>query len=65
MVPTRRYYGDDFCVIEHEWQGTVPGSFLGVPGNGRHITFRMLHTYGSSQTAGSSERTCGWTAARS
>lgn len=45
MVPTRRYYGEDFCVIEHQWSGTVPGSFLGVPGNGRRINFRMLHVW--------------------
>ena len=36
--PTHSYYGDDFCVIEHDWTGTVPGEFLGVPGNGRRIT---------------------------
>lgn len=45
MVPTRRNYGDDFCVIEHDWTGTVPGTFLGVPGNGRRITFRLLHIW--------------------
>ena len=45
MVPTHRYYGDDFCVIEHEWTGTVPGAFLGVPGNGRRISFRLLHVW--------------------
>ena len=45
MVPTRRYYGDDFCVLEHEWTGTVPGQFLGVPGNGRRISFRLLHVW--------------------
>jgi steroid delta-isomerase-like uncharacterized protein len=45
MVPTRKYYGDDFCVLEHQWAGTVPGSFLGVPGQGRRITFRMLHVW--------------------
>jgi steroid delta-isomerase-like uncharacterized protein len=45
MVPVRSYYGDDFCVIEHDWTGTVPGSFLGVPGNGRRITFRMMHVW--------------------
>jgi predicted ester cyclase len=32
-------------VLEHEWAGTVPGSFLGVPGQGRRITFRMLHVW--------------------
>ena len=45
MVPTHRYYGDDFCVIEHEWTGAVPGAFLGVPGNGRRLSFRMLHIW--------------------
>lgn len=41
----RSYYGDDFCVIEHLWTGTVPGAFLGIPGNGRRISFRMLHVW--------------------
>jgi steroid delta-isomerase-like uncharacterized protein len=45
MVPTHTYYGDDFCVVEHEWTGTVPGEFLGVPGHGRRIEFRMLHVW--------------------
>ncbi len=45
MVPTRRYYGDDFCVIEHDATGTVQGEFLGVPGNGKRITFRLLHVW--------------------
>jgi SnoaL-like polyketide cyclase len=45
MGPTRRYYGDDFCVMEHEWTGTVPGEFLGMPGHGRRISFRLLHVW--------------------
>jgi steroid delta-isomerase-like uncharacterized protein len=45
MIPVRTYYGDNFCVLEHEWIGTVPGTFLGVPGNGRKISFRMLHVW--------------------
>jgi steroid delta-isomerase-like uncharacterized protein len=45
MVPTRSYYGEDFCVIEHNWTGTVPGEFLGIPGHGRRITFRLLHVW--------------------
>jgi steroid delta-isomerase-like uncharacterized protein len=45
MVPTHTYYGDDFCMIEHSWTGTVPGEFLGIPGNGRRITFRMIHIW--------------------
>ena len=45
MKVERSYYGDDFCVIEHKWTGTVPGSFLGIPGNGKRISFRMLHVW--------------------
>jgi steroid delta-isomerase-like uncharacterized protein len=45
MIPTRTYYGEDFCVMEHQWKGSVPGSFLGIAGNGRRISFRMLHVW--------------------
>ena len=45
MLPTRKLYGEDFCVVEHETTGSVPGTFLGVPGHGRRITFRMLHVW--------------------
>jgi steroid delta-isomerase-like uncharacterized protein len=45
MPLTRSYYGTDFCVTEHQWIGTVPGTFLGVPGNGRRISFRVLHVW--------------------
>ena len=45
MVPVHSYYGEDACIVEHVWTGTVPGEFLGVAGNGRRITFRMLHVW--------------------
>jgi steroid delta-isomerase-like uncharacterized protein len=45
MDVTHRYYGEDFCVMEHDVTGTVPGEFFGVPGNGRQVTFRMLHVW--------------------
>jgi steroid delta-isomerase-like uncharacterized protein len=45
LVPTHTYYGDDFCVMEHDASGTVEGEFLGVPGHGRRITFRLLHVW--------------------
>jgi len=45
MVPLHTYYGQDFCVIEHTWKGTVPGEFLGITGNDRRISFRMLHVW--------------------
>ena len=42
---TRTYYADDACTIEHKWTGTVPGEFLGLSGNGRRISFRMIHVF--------------------
>lgn len=45
MAPTHRYYGEDFCVMEHDATGTVEGEFLGVPGHGKRITFRILHVW--------------------
>jgi len=45
MDVNRAWYGEDFCTIEHQWQGTVPGAFLGIPGHGRAVSFRMLHVF--------------------
>ena len=45
MEEKRAYYGDDFCVVEHDCTGTVPGEFLGIPGHGKRITFRLLHVW--------------------
>jgi predicted ester cyclase len=45
MRPAREYCGDDFCVMEHLCTATVRGSLLGVPGNGRRVTFRILHVW--------------------
>jgi steroid delta-isomerase-like uncharacterized protein len=45
MESTRSYYGENFCVTEHQWTGTVPGTFLGIPGNSRRISFRVLHLW--------------------
>ncbi len=39
------YFGDDVCVVEHQWTGTVPGDFLGIPGRGKQVSFRMLHVF--------------------
>ena len=41
MDVNNAWYGDDFCVIEHQCTATVPGEFLGIPGNGERISFRM------------------------
>ena len=45
MTATRSYYGNDFCVVEHDATGTVPGEFLGIAGNGKRVNFRMLHIW--------------------
>jgi steroid delta-isomerase-like uncharacterized protein len=45
MDVNHAWYGDDFCVLEHQARATVPGEFLGVPGNGKRISFRMLHIW--------------------
>ncbi len=39
------WYGEDFCVIEHQYRGSVPGEFLGVLGHGKPVEFRMLHVW--------------------
>ena len=45
MVLTHSYYGEGFCVTEHLATGTVDGEFLGVPGHGNRVTFRLLHVW--------------------
>lgn len=45
MELTHNYYGEDFRVTEHLATGTVTGDFLGVPGEGKRVTFRLLHVW--------------------
>jgi steroid delta-isomerase-like uncharacterized protein len=45
MTPTRTWYGEDFCVAEHQATAKVVGEFLGVPGRGKEISFRILHVW--------------------
>ena len=40
-----RYVSDDALVLEHQMTGVVTGSMLGLPGNGRQITFRTVHIF--------------------
>ncbi len=41
----RRYFAGDTMVLEQIMTGTVIGSMLGLPGNGRRISFRILHVF--------------------
>jgi steroid delta-isomerase-like uncharacterized protein len=43
--PSHRYWSDDAMVLDQMMTGTVTGSMLGMPGNGRRITFRALHVF--------------------
>jgi steroid delta-isomerase-like uncharacterized protein len=43
--PTHRYVTDDALVLDQEMTGTVIGTFLGLPGHGRRVTFRILHIF--------------------
>ena len=45
MALTREQYGEDFCVVEHECTGVAKGEFMGITGNGRRVTFRILHVW--------------------
>jgi steroid delta-isomerase-like uncharacterized protein len=41
----RQFFADDAMVLEQLMTGTVTGSLLGLPGNGRRISFRMMHIF--------------------
>lgn len=45
MDQNHQWYGEDFCVIEHQCHATVPGELMGIPGNNRPISFRILHVW--------------------
>ena len=40
-----RYVTDDAVILDQIMTGTVIGSMLGLPGNGRRISFRTLHVF--------------------
>ena len=43
--PTRQYLAADAVILDQQLTGTVTGTLLGMPGNGRRITFRLLHVF--------------------
>ncbi|MCI3269785.1 ester cyclase [Streptomyces cylindrosporus] len=42
---THTYYSDDAATVEDLITAVVTGEFMGIPGNDRRITFRMLHVF--------------------
>lgn len=45
LKPVKRLYGEDFVVDESVWSGKAVGAPLGIAGNGRPLTFRILHIF--------------------
>jgi len=43
--PTHRYIAADAVILDQQMTGTVTGTLLGLPGNSRRITFRILHVF--------------------
>ena len=43
--PTRRYFAGDAMILDQQMTGTATGTLLGLPGNDRRITFRILHVF--------------------
>jgi len=43
--PVRRFFDGDTMVLEKRMTGTVIGELLGIPGNGRRVTFGILHVF--------------------
>jgi steroid delta-isomerase-like uncharacterized protein len=43
--PLNRFFDGDTMIIEQNMTGSVIGEILGIPGNGRRVTFRILHVF--------------------
>jgi steroid delta-isomerase-like uncharacterized protein len=43
VQPMRRLYGTDFIVDEAMITARATGMMLGIPGNNRQVTFRLMH----------------------
>ena len=43
--PLHRYFSGDSMILEQTMTGTVIGEMLGIPGNGRRVSFRILHVF--------------------
>jgi steroid delta-isomerase-like uncharacterized protein len=43
--PLHRYFSADSMILEQSMTGTVIGELLGIPGNNRRVTFRILHVF--------------------
>lgn len=44
-MPIRRWFVDDTMFLEQRMTGTVIGEMMGIPGNGRRVTFGIFHVF--------------------
>ena len=44
--PVNRFFDGDSMILEQTMTGTVIGEMGGIPGNGRRVTFGILHVFG-------------------
>src|SRR5579859_8016909 len=43
--PLNRFFDGDNMILEQAMTGAVIGEMLGIPGNGRRVSFRILHVF--------------------
>lgn len=43
--PVRRFFDGDSMILEQTMTGSVIGEMLGIPGNGRRVSFGILHVF--------------------
>jgi steroid delta-isomerase-like uncharacterized protein len=43
--PLHRFFDGDTMILEQTMTGTVIGEMLGIPGNGRRVSFGILHVF--------------------
>ena len=43
--PLHRWFAGDTMLLEQVMTGTVIGEMLGIPGNGRRVTFKIFHVF--------------------
>jgi len=43
--PLHRWFAGNTMLLEQSMTGTVIGEMLGIPGNGRRVTFRIFHVF--------------------
>ena len=44
-TPLHRWFAGNTMLLEQTMTGAVTGQMLGIPGNGRRITFRIFHVF--------------------